>query len=178
MQQCPGVECGRQWCIGYLLGPREHLFHQAGPGQQHITNFAIQPLGQAGQGFQGDGAIGLGLLQLAHALTRHAQATAQGLGTHAQCQPDGLRPAAPGGGVALQLGKFAELAIQVSQAGEVQAIFQGKGLDESALGNGLVAPISGSGNRELSIGGWGSVGHRFTQHVPLSSHARLPNGTD
>jgi len=55
--------------------------------------------------------------------------------------------------VALQLGEFAELAIQVSQAGEVQAIFQGEGLDGSALGNGLVVPISDSGNQELSIGG-------------------------
>ena len=41
--------------------------------------------------------------------------------------------------MALQLGEFAELAIQVSQAGEVQAIFQGKRLDGSALGNGLLS---------------------------------------
>lgn len=80
--------------------------------------------------------------------------------------------------MALQLSEFAELAIQVSQAGEVQSIFQGKGLDGSALSNGLVVPISDSGNQELSIGGWGSVGRGFTQHVPLSSHARLPHGTE
>ncbi len=80
--------------------------------------------------------------------------------------------------MALQLGEFAELAIQVSQAGEVQAIFQGKRLDGSALGNGLVAPISDSCNQELAIRGGGSRGREFAQHVPLSSHARPSNGTE
>ncbi len=113
------------------MGPLENLLHQAGPRDKNVVHFAVQAVGQASKGVERDGSTLLCLLQLTGPLRRHTQSFSQRLGTHAHGQSDGLCPAAPGRGTALQFREIAKLAVKFGQAGEIQAVFQSSQTNEA-----------------------------------------------
>ena len=95
-----------------LLSTVEHLLHQTGPGNKHVVHFTVQAMSQTCKRIQRDSAVGLGMLQFADSLCRHAQTLTQRFRTHAQGQPNRLCPTTSGRGIPLQLRKIAKLPVK------------------------------------------------------------------
>jgi len=70
-----GIDLGRALLM--LSCPSSHLLDQTRSWNQHIPHLAIQPMGNASQGLQCDGALCLCRFELPHSLSAYSDTTTQ-----------------------------------------------------------------------------------------------------